>query len=194
MSRVLSILSVCLFACGGPSMSMSGDDDVVPIDAPTTVTLDPAKCVGFAQSMVAAAQTCGTSLPGNAQATFESFCRKGVTAAAMCGGNAAGGLDCFASPDANDWVCQLNEPYPYCNGDIAAALGAYCVIALGNPQCASGVKCTYDADCSTGLGCNDATGQCFSTTAYCVGLPCNYNADCPQGHTCNSTEHACVGD
>jgi len=171
---------------------MSGDDESMP-DAAMMQSLDPAKCTAFAQSLVTAAQTCGTTLPANAQSTFESFCKKGVTAAATCGGNPAGGLDCFASPDPNDWVCQLGEPYPYCNGDLASALGAYCVIALGNPQCATGVKCSYDADCSSGLACNDATGQCFSKTAYCVGLPCNYDADCPENHTCNSAEHMCVG-
>lgn len=190
MIRVVSIVSL-LVACGAPAMG--DDDDDMPVDAPSSPTLDPAKCTAFAQSMVAAAQTCGTTLPGGAQMTFETFCKKGVSAAAMCGGSASGGLDCFASPDSTDWVCFAGEPYPACNGDLAAALGAYCLIALGNPSCASGIKCNFDADCSSGLACNDATGQCFSETAYCVGLPCNFDADCPQGETCNSAEHACVG-
>jgi hypothetical protein len=178
-----------LFACGSPS---GGDDDDVPVDAPITSTLDPAKCTPFAQSLATAAQTCGTPLPSGAQTTFEGFCKKGVMSASMCGGNPGAGLDCFASPDPNDWVCYLGEPYPACNGDLAAALGAYCLIALGNPQCASGIHCTYDVDCPNGSACNSDTGQCFAKTAYCVGLPCTYDVDCPDDEKCNSTEHACI--
>jgi hypothetical protein len=190
----LMILSFVI-ACGGPSMSGDdgGGDDVSP-DAPTSQSLDPADCTAFAQSFSAASTTCGTPFPAGGQAAVESWCKKGITAAAMCGGNPAAGLDCFSTPDANDWVCSAGEAYPACNGDIAAALGAFCLVALGNPQCATGVKCTFDADCSTGLVCNSATDQCMSKTAYCVGLPCVFDADCPTGHRCNSTEHMCIGD
>ncbi|HEY5925224.1 MAG TPA: hypothetical protein VIV11_26255, partial [Kofleriaceae bacterium] len=171
----------------------SGDDEPMP-DGPPSSALDPADCTPFAQSLATAAMTCGTSLPAGGQAAFEGWCKKGVASAAMCGGNPGAGLDCFASPDPKDWICLAGEPYPACNGDLAAALGALCVVALGNPQCASGVKCTYDADCSTGLACNSRTNQCMSKNAYCVGLPCTYDADCPTGHRCNSTENACIAD
>ena len=181
-----------LVACSSPGSS--GDDTGPMPDGPSSQTLDPADCTPFAQSFAAAATTCGTPLPSGAQAAFEGWCKKGINAAAMCGGNPAAGLDCFSSPDANDWVCSGGEPYPACNGDIAAALGAWCLVALGNPQCATGVKCTYDADCSSGLICNSATDQCMSKTAYCVGLPCVYDADCPTGHRCNSTEGMCIGN
>ena len=190
MLRVWFALS--LFACGGPTNS--GDDVGPTPDGPPSSSLDPTDCTPFAASFASAAMTCGTPLPSGAQAAFEGWCKKGVTVATMCGGNPAAGLDCFAKPDANDWVCSGGEPYPACNGDIAAALGAYCLIALGNPQCATGVKCTYDADCSSGLVCNSRTDQCMSKTAYCVGLPCTYDADCPQGHRCNSTENMCIGN
>ena len=122
------------------------------------------------------------------------MCRRGVAKAAACGANPAGGLACFRSPDPTDWVCAGGEPYPACDGDLGAALGMYCVLAMGNPQCASGVACTFDADCGGGLECNGATGECFSKDAYCVGLPCTFDADCPNGETCNSTEGACVAD
>jgi hypothetical protein len=195
MLRLLSLLSV-FAACGGSSM-MSGDDgggDDMPPDAPPMTTLDPADCTAFAQSFSAASSTCGTPFPSGGQAAIEGWCKKGIAASAMCGGNPAAGLDCFSSPDATDWVCSAGEAYPACNGDIAAALGAFCLVALGNPQCATGVKCTYDADCSSGLVCNSATDQCMSKSAYCVGLPCVYDADCPTGHRCNSTENMCIGD
>ena len=158
--------------------------------------LDPADCAAFAQSLAAAGQTCGTPLPGGAQAQFEQWCRKGVTKAAMCGGDPGAGLDCFSSPDASDWVCGplSSGPYPACNGDLGAALGAYCVIALGNPACASGIACEFDADCSNGSKCNSATEQCMSETAYCIGLPCKFDADCPDDQKCNGAEGACVGD
>ena len=128
------------------------------------------------------------------QAALEGWCKKGITAASMCGGNPAGGLECFATPDATDWTCIAGDAYPACNGDIAAALGAWCLVALGNPSCATGVKCTYDADCSSGLVCNSRTDQCMSKSAYCVGLPCTYDADCPDGHRCNSTENMCIAN
>jgi hypothetical protein len=192
MLRSLVVMS-CLVACGGPSMSGDDAGDDTP-DAAISMQLDPADCTELAKSYAATATMCGATLPAGAQAALEGWCKKGIPAAAMCGGNPSAGLDCFASPDANDWVCLGSEPYPACSGDISAALGAWCLIALGNPQCATGVKCTYDADCSSGLVCNGATGQCMSKSAYCVGLPCVYDADCPTGHRCNSTEGACIGD
>ena len=188
MNRV--VWFVFVFACGSPSMA-SGPDGGPVVDGPGSA-LDPAKCTAFAQSMVSAAQTCGTPLPTGAQAAFEGWCKKGVSGAAMCGGNPGAGLACFASPDPTDWVCLLGQPYPSCNGDLAAALGAYCLIALGNPACTSGIKCTFDVDCASGQRCNDSTGQCFSKTAYCIGLPCTFDVDCPDDEKCNSTEHACI--
>lgn len=154
--------------------------------------LDPADCSELAANAVAAQQACGGSFPGGAQAALETMCRKGINAADMCGGNPAAGLDCFATDDSTDWVCYGGDAYPACNGDLSAALGAYCLLALGNPQCASGIKCTYDADCSGGAVCNSATEQCMNKSAYCVGLPCVYDADCPTGEKCNGTEGACV--
>ena len=180
-----------LAACGGPSST--GDDDNPMPDAPAVSNLDPAKCSAFAQSVSTAAASCGTPLPGGAQAQIETWCKKGVTVAAMCGGNPKAGLDCFATSDSTDWVCQLGEPYPYCNGDIEAALGAYCLMASGNPVCA-GVHCDFDVDCSGNSACNSATHQCFQKTAYCIGLPCAYDVDCPTDEKCNSAEHACVGN
>ena len=191
--KAISIVLV-LVACTDPSSPMMSGDDTGPTpDAPPQQQqLDPSDCTAFAASFANAAQTCGSSLPGGAQSAFEGWCKKGVTFAAMCGGNPAAGLDCFASPDANDWVCALGEPYPACNGDISAALGALCVVALGNPQCATGVKCTYDADCTNGFVCNSKTDQCMSKNAYCIGLPCTYDVDCPTDEKCNSAEGACI--
>jgi hypothetical protein len=197
MFRSLLVMCSCSFvgfvmaACGGSS-TPGGDDDTAP-DAPVSSTLDPADCAGVAHNFVAAAADCGTPLPGSAEATFKGFCERGIPAAAQCGGNPAAGLDCFVSPDATDFVCQLGEPYPACNGDLAAALGMYCVIALGNPSCTSGIHCEFDLDCSNGLACNGATGQCFDKSAYCIGLPCEFDLDCPSNETCNGAEHACVG-
>lgn len=174
-------------------MMMTGDDDMPPVDAPTNpTTLDPADCTPIAQNFVTGAMACGTPLPPNAQQQLESTCRRGITNAAMCGGNPTAGFDCFVTPDATDWVCAGGEPFPSCNGDLAASLGMYCVMALGNPACASGIKCQFDLDCGQGA-CNSATGQCFDKTAYCVGLPCEFDIDCPSGETCNSAERACVG-
>ena len=187
-SRLLPF--VFLAACGSPA---NPGDDTQPDAAPPH--LDAAKCTAFAQSFATAASTCGTPLPAGGQASIESFCKKGVTAAAMCGGNPAGGLDCFASPDPTDWVCQLGQPYPSCNGDLASGLGVYCLMSSGNPSCASGIHCQYDVDCSGASGaCNSVTNQCFSKTAYCIGLPCQYDVDCPSAEKCNSAEHACVGN
>ena len=190
MNRLALITSLFLFACSSPATS--GDDEPLP-DGSVSSHLDPLKCTPFAQSFANAAQTCGTALPAGAQTTFEGWCKKGVTAAEMCGGNPAAGLDCFASQNANDWVCAAGSPYPTCNGDLAAALGALCVIALGNPQCASGIHCQYDADCSGSFVCNSATHQCVNKSSYCIGLPCQYDFDCPTAEQCNSAEHACIG-
>jgi hypothetical protein len=196
MSR-FCLVSLFLVACSDPSsMMMSGDDVGPQPDASMQQsTLDPADCAAFAQSFASAAQTCGSTLPAGGQAAFENFCKKGISAGAatMCGGNPAAGLDCFSTSEPQDWVCALGEPYPACQGDLGAALGALCVIALGNPQCSTGVHCNYDADCSNGLTCNSATKQCMSKSAYCIGLPCKYDADCPTDETCNSAEGACVG-
>lgn len=194
-SLVCVLMIACSAACGGPGNGGNGDGGSNMPDAPPSSGLDPSTCTPFAQSFANAAQTCGTPLPGGGQAAFEGFCRKGVTvAASMCGGSPSGGLACFGTPDASDWTCALGEPYPSCNGDLAAALGALCVIALGNPRCASGIKCNFDADCSGSNGsCNGATKQCFDKTAYCIGLPCTFDADCPANEMCNGAEHACVG-
>ncbi|MDB4958003.1 MAG: uncharacterized protein JWO36_5572 [Myxococcales bacterium] len=190
MNRFLSITCLLIAACSSNSPN-AGDDTSMP-DASMS-GLDPMKCAGFAQNFATAAQTCGSPLPAGAQTAFEGWCKKGVTAAAMCGGNPAAGLDCFASADPSDWVCFAGQPYPSCNGDLAAALGALCVIAVGNPSCASGIQCSFDADCSGSQICNSSTKQCMSKSAYCIGLPCTFDADCPTAEKCNSTEHACVG-
>lgn len=192
-SLVCVVVIVVAGACGNSSKG-GGDDgggSNMP-DAPNAV-LDPKACAPFAQSFATAAQTCGTPLPAGGQAAFEGFCKKGATVAAMCGGNPAAGLACFGTSDATDWMCALGEPYPFCNGDLAAALGALCVIALGNPRCASGIHCDFDVDCSGNSACNDATKQCFDKTAYCIGMPCQFDVDCPANEKCNSAEHACVG-
>jgi hypothetical protein len=187
MNRFLC-LAILAAACGSSS-NPGGDDDTQPDAA----HLDASQCTALAQSAANAATTCGTPLPAGGQASLEQWCKKGVAVAAACGGNPAGGLSCFASPDPSDWVCEAGQPYPSCNGDLGAALGAYCLIASGNPSCASGVHCSYDADCSSGMVCNSATSQCMVKSAYCIGLRCAYDVDCPTHEKCNSAEHACVG-
>lgn len=184
-----------LAACDNGGSSSMGDD-VPPVDGGSnTPMLDPADCTAFAASLAAAGTTCGTPLPSGAQASFEQWCKKGIASAAMCGGDPAAGLDCFATPDATDWQCVGSlGPYPACNGDLAAALGSFCLIALGNPQCASGIHCQFDADCSNGTKCNSATEQCVGENAYCIGLPCRFDADCPNHEKCNGAEGACVGE
>jgi len=181
-----------LAACGGTS-TPTGDDAPPEVDAGSVTELDPRDCTAIAQSFLDAAALCGTPLPGTAKAQFETMCKQGIADAAKCGGDPAGGFDCFTTPDTTDWVCAGGEPFPACNGDLAASLGMYCVIALGNPRCATGIQCQFNSDCSSGLSCNGATGQCFDTTAYCIGLPCEFNADCPAGETCNNAEGACIG-
>jgi hypothetical protein len=187
------VIVLAAAACGNsnpPADDEPPGDDTGGFDAPPA-GLDPADCAPIAASFVAAATTCGTPLPPGAEAQFETMCRDGVTAASTCGGNPTAGFDCFATQDSTDWVCAGGQPYPACNGDLAASLGMYCVIALGNPSCASGIQCDFDADCGA-LSCNGATGQCFDPEAYCVGLPCEFDADCPDGHTCNDAEGACI--
>jgi hypothetical protein len=189
MNRIVAFLITTittLAACGDSS-------EKTKPDGPPSNQLDPAKCGAFAQSMANAAATCGSPLPGGAQAMIETWCKKGVTVADACGGNPGGGLDCFATPDATDWVCQLGEPYPACNGDLGAALGAYCLMASGNPSCGSGIHCDFDVDCSGPSKCNSATHQCVQKAAYCIGLPCAFDVDCPDAEKCNGAEHACVG-
>jgi hypothetical protein len=182
----------CCGSAGGGGDD-AGDDDP-GVDASTSSALDPAKCGPFAQSFVNAVMRCGGSVPANAQQAFDGFCKKGVTKAAMCGGNPAGGLACFEKEDTTDWVCTLGggDVLPACNGDLKSALGALCLIALGNPQCSSGIACQYDVDCSQGFACNSATNECFAKNAYCVGLPCTYDVDCPSSEKCNSAEGACI--
>jgi hypothetical protein len=196
MFRFVCSFSFALVACGGPgSQTMMGDDEPSIDGGSNTPVLDPADCTAFAASLAAAGNTCGTPLPGGAQASFEQWCKKGITAAAMCGGDPSAGLDCFATPDANDWQCVGTfGPYPACNGDLSAALGAFCLIALGNPQCASGIRCDFDSDCSNGTKCNGATEQCVGEDAYCIGLPCRFDSDCPNGQKCNGAESACVAE
>ena len=182
---------MALAACGGSSTS--GDDDDGGPDAAVPAGLDPADCTPIAQNFIAGAQMCGTPLPGNAQAQLETTCKRGIAAAAMCGGNPAAGFDCFVTQDATDWTCAGTEPLPACNGDLAASLGMYCVMALGNPNCASGIHCDFDTDCGP-ASCNGATKQCFDKGAFCIGLPCEFDTDCPSSETCNGAEHACVGN
>jgi hypothetical protein len=154
--------------------------------------LDKADCAAFATTTIAAAQTCGTPLPPGAAAALKGYCEKGVADAAMCGGDPAGGLACFRTADPTDYACIAGDVYPACDGDLGSALGMYCLIALGNPQCHSGIHCEFDVDCSGGTACNSATHECFAKTAACIGLPCAYDVDCPSTEKCNSAEHACV--
>lgn len=188
---LITILATSGAACGGSS---STGDDATTVDSRVAAVLDPNDCAALAKSASDAATTCGTPFPPGAQASLEQWCRKGVTRAAACGGDPAGGLACFASPDPTDWACGLGQAYPSCGGDTASALGAYCLISSGNPSCASGIACAYDVDCSGASACNTVTKQCFSKTAYCIGLPCAYDVDCPAHEKCNSAEHACVHD
>ena len=190
MIRISCALFLALVACD-PSMGAGPGGDDSP-DAPdAAMPLDPADCAAFASNAVAAQRACGGPLPANTEATLAAACRKGLTSAALCGGDPAAGLECFRSPDPSDWVCQLGAVLPSCDNDLEAALGMYCLVKLGDPQCAS-ISCDGSLDCPTGSGCNFVTHQCFSNSANCVGLPCNGSLDCPTGETCNSAEHACV--
>jgi hypothetical protein len=186
---------VCSFSfCLSASCSEASSDQANSPDAKAeTAGLNEADCVGFAQNAVNASTMCGTPLPGNAESTLVNYCKKGVRSASMCGGNAKGGLECFKTPDGNDFQCVLGSALPSCDGDLASALGMYCLVALGNPNCASGIRCELDIDCSNNAACNDTTKQCFSKSANCIGLPCALDIDCPDKEKCNSAEHACVG-
>lgn len=179
------------FAACSDSATSAAPDAATTNDAPVPALSD-ADCPAFARNAVAASATCGAPLPSNAEAILTSFCKKGVKAAAVCGGDPAAGLACFKTADATDFACVATAIYPSCDGDLPAALGMYCVIALGNPQCASGIKCNFDADCSGNSACNDATGQCFAKAASCIGLPCTFDVDFPSNEKCNDAEHACV--
>jgi hypothetical protein len=188
----LLVLASLLAACSSSNSGSMSPDGHGSGDGSNT-TLDPADCTKFAASLATASQTCGTPLPAGAQATFEDWCKKGIPNANLCGGNPAGGLACFASPDPGDWVCLAGQPYPACDGDLGSALGALCLTTLGDPNCAgSGLHCQFDVDCSGNAACNSVTHVCFSKTAYCVGLPCAFDVDCPDNEKCNSGEHACV--
>jgi hypothetical protein len=159
----------------------------------SSASLNKADCAAFAANAVTAQASCGAPAPSNGAATLQTACERGVDGAAACGGNPAGGLACFRTPDATDYVCQLGNIFPACNGDLAAALGMYCLVSLGNPSCASGIHCEFDTDCSGSTACNSKTGQCLSKAASCIGLPCTWDTDCPSAEKCNSAEGACVG-
>jgi len=195
MIRLFSLAcALSLLACTSSGSMSSGDDQPDPTPdggGSSTQTLDPVDCTAFAQSFANAATACGSALPSGGQGMIESWCKAGIRDAAMCGGAPAAGLDCFATPDADDWTCGGGDPLPACGGDIQAALGAFCLVALGNPACGS-IACEYDADCASGASCNGVTGMCFQDSAYCVGMPCQYDADCPSNEKCNSAEGACI--
>jgi hypothetical protein len=185
-----TLLSFHSVGCGGNDGTTATPDAGKP-DANIS-SLNEADCVGFAKGAVSASATCGQPLPAGAETTLTNFCKKGIRGAAMCGGDPAGGLACFKTPDADDYQCAAGNAYPACGGDLASALGMYCLVSLGNPQCASGIKCNFDLDCGGNTACNDATGQCFSKSASCIGLPCKFDLDCPSNEKCNDAEHACV--
>lgn len=147
--------------------------------------------MAFAQNAVDAQDSCGPTLPPDAVQALTTACQKGIQHASECGGDPAAGLACFRTEDPTDWVCQLGETLPYCDGDLSAALGMYCLVKLGDPSCAS-VTCNGSLDCPTGASCNQVTHQCFSNQADCIGLPCDGSLDCPTGETCNTAEHACI--
>ena len=112
----------------------------------------------------------------------------------MCGGNPRGGLDCFASPDRERLGVPFGQPYPACNGDIAAALGAFCSSRSAIPPARRGVQCTTTPTARAALIATARRDQCMSKTAYCIGLPCTYDVDCPTNEKCNSAENTCVGE
>jgi hypothetical protein len=182
---------VCLLgACtdpGGPSPDLPDGSTDTGSDA----GLDPADCMAFARNAVDAQDACGAPAPAGAVATLTAACTKGLQQVSLCGGDPAAGLACFRSEDPSDWACQLGEVLPYCNNDLDAAIGMYCLVKLGDPSCAS-ISCTGSLDCPTGSSCNQVTHQCFSNSANCVGLPCNGSLDCPTGETCNQAERACI--
>lgn len=184
-------------ACGGGSGGGADDDDDVHVDGGqgtpdghSISDLDPGDCAGFGANAATADQTCGSPFPGTA-GEYEQACRKGIASANLCGGNPAAGLACFVTPDASDWQCGFQAAMPSCNNDINAALGMYCLVALGNLNCAS-LACEFSTDCPGNAQCNDVTHKCFSNSAYCVGLPCAFSTDCPSGETCNGAVGACI--
>lgn len=185
----LSCLLLTIAACGSSPDTGMGPD--AGSGSGSNPGLDPADCDAFAHNAVDAQTACGGGLPPDAEATLAAACKKGLASASSCGGDPAGGLACFRSEDASDWVCQLGESLPFCNNDLEAALGMFCLVKLGDPSCVS-IKCEGSLDCPTGASCNDATHACFSNDANCVGLPCTGSLDCPTGETCNQAEHACV--
>jgi hypothetical protein len=197
MSRIPHISCSWLFllaACGCSSTNKASNTDArgsAEVDAPLMSQLDPHDCDLFASNAVAAQQACGGAVPPGGAAALAMECKKGIAKASLCGGDPAAGMACFRSPDATDWVCQLGTALPYCNNDLEAALGMYCLVQLGNPACAS-IQCDGSLDCPTGASCNQVTHQCFSNNAYCVGLPCDGSLDCPGGEACNTAEHACI--
>jgi hypothetical protein len=179
---------------GGDDDDGGGDDDPGVDAGDDAPGLDPEACAGFAANAVAAYDTCGGPAPGGAAEALTAACEKGIEDAAMCGGDPAAGLECFREIDAGDWTCPGGATLlPYCDNDLGAALGMYCLVALGTTDCASGIACEFDADCGGGdNACNEVTQQCYAKDAYCVGLPCEFDADCPNGHVCNDAEGACV--
>jgi hypothetical protein len=199
MTRIPHVLSSALFvlaACSGTSTTTSPDGGHADghgsgtVDAPASV-LDPHDCDLFANNAVAAQQACGGAVPPGGAAALAMECKNGIAKAALCGGNPAAGMACFRSLDATDFVCDLGVALPSCNGDLDAVVGMYCLVELGNPECAS-IQCNGSLDCPTGASCNQVTHQCFSNNAYCVGLPCDGSLDCPGGESCNTAEHACI--
>lgn len=171
-----------------PADGMNGSGSA---DGSGSSSLNPADCAAFAQNAVDAQTACGAPPPTGAAMALTTACQKGIQKAALCGGDPAAGLACFRSEDPTDWVCQLGEILPSCNGDISAALGMYCLVKLGDPSCAS-IACQGSLDCPSGSSCNQVTHQCFSNAANCIGLPCDGSLDCPSGETCNQAEHACI--
>jgi hypothetical protein len=176
-------------ACGGGTSGGGTPRDADP-DAGPIQGLDAEDCAAFADSLHAAAQACGQIVPVDPGAV-EAACRKGVRSASLCGGDPTAGLACFATADGDDWMCGPGVATPYCQNDLDAVLGAYCLTALGTPECA-GLRCEGDYDCPEDSLCNGVTGQCFWREAYCVGLPCDYGYECPEGQECNTAEHVCV--
>ena len=199
MTRIHYLLAVLLFACSGSPMGQGGDDTMPP-DGSTHMpdgsgsgssTLNPADCDAFAMNAVDAQDACGPMPPSGAQAALAAACKKGIQHASLCGADPAAGLACFRTEDPTDWVCQLGTVLPYCNNDLEAALGMYCLVKLGDPSCA-GIACQGSLDCPSGYSCNQVTHQCFSNQYDCTGLPCDGSLDCPSGETCNQAEHACI--
>jgi hypothetical protein len=188
MNRVFCFV-VFLVACAGNSTATTPDSGSG--SGSGSGSLNPADCDAFAKNAIDAQTACGGSVPPNAQQILSDACKKGIQHASLCGGDPAGGLSCFRSEDASDWVCQLATIYPYCNNDLDAALGMYCLVKLGEPACAS-IACHGSLECPSGSSCNQVTQQCFSNDADCVGLPCDGSLDCPTGETCNTAEHACI--